>query len=364
MTTSETSFQALRGDLARAKYAEDFSALNKKAESTIYRATNITRPDFDVRHLVVETIRDPFSSRKYNALPPVLRRKLNLTVALLQCIFISGPAFLYMAMPSGSDTSCVYATPERIPMAIVTRPENRSGSGSVSRLAFADTIEYHKAFQGFRETAWTAFESHKDWNERSNRGKEICSLLQQSSLARREDTTRDYLGPFVERTVDDDKHPTCGYWSGPDRSYDGVDQAYWIDAFKTINRTGAHYGRVPQLSRDRPVDGNDMIKDAHTFVHVCIMKPIKVTVFGTERALTMSIVFLIIAYCGVYVLGPASHSNTLFTLSYVGTVNIAGTATMMLSFLINCFAVWGLEQIICYRYRAVLKEATAPENDD
>lgn len=360
------SYSALRGDLAKDKLRDDLDALNAKVEQQIYRATNINRDDFDVRNLVVETIRDPFSSHKYDVLPKSLRRKLNLAVALLQCLFISGPAFCYMAMPSGSDTSCIYETPERIPVSIVTKNLNTSESGTTSRVAFADTLDYFKA-RRYKESAWTTMPSHKDWNSEYSRGKDICTMLQQNSLARREDTSRDYLGPFVERTVDLSLNPVCGYWSGPDDSYHGVDQSYWIEAYQSINRTGAHYGRVPQLSRERPVDSKSMLKAAHTFVHVCVMKPIKVTVFGTERALMFCISFLIVAYCAVYVLGPASHTNTLFTLSYVGTVNVAGTATMMMSFLINCLAVWGLERLICYKYRHLLKQkpdANAPILDN
>lgn len=325
------------------------------------KVLNIPRSDFDFRSLGVETIRDPFSSLKYRGVPNDTRRKLNVLVALLQCFFMAGPAMLCLFGPSTETSSCMYVEPEGVEL-FLTQDMNASIRDNPRTRLYTNLGVAAK--KGHAPVAWHYLDNYgPERGAQRNRGKEICGLMQRASLAHREDLSRDYLGPFIERAVDTRKYPDCGYWSSPTLS-SGGGQDYWYRIYEKLRASGAHYGQIPQLARDRPVKKVNMTSDVETFQHVCVMPPIAVTAFGTEAALTYSIIFLVTTYCVMYVIGPATHSNTLFTLSYVGTVNIAGTATMMMSFLINCSVVYGLERIILWRYRDAIQQAADEGNGD
>jgi len=365
MTTNGTSNMAASGALdykeLRHQVRDNVSALKQSHVDAIGKYTQIRRNDFETRHLVVQTIREPFNHWIYRYISAQTIRRLNLAVSILQCIFIAGPAFIYLAFPVGNDTNCIYAAPEQIPVSIFKSKNDDTSTGSVTHMVFDDTRDHFQKMPDSRQVAFTVLDAHRGWNVTRGRGKEICSLIQSSTLARREDTTRDYLGPVVDWAFSTDAQPVCGYWRGPDRHYQYSDseQKYWWDAFHQVRDGGFHYGKYPQLHRERPVafEHMDTEADSAKFIHVCVMPPIQVSVFGIEGALPILIGSLVTAFCGLYILGPPNHSDTLFSLSYVGTVNIAGVVTMMISYLVNIFAVWLLERIFRYKYRREIQRA-------
>lgn len=320
------------------------------------RFLNINRSDFDTRSLVVQTIRDPFSAFKYNGIPIITRRKLNMLVAILQCFFMAGPALLCLFGPTIETHNCMYTEPEGTIVYLTQDKNAKIRDNPRTRLYTNLGVAVDK---GHSPVAWHSLANYgPEEGAHRNRGKEICGLKQRASLAHREDLTRDYLGPFADRGVDTRKYPDCGFWSSPTLHYSGG-QDYWFGIYQELKATGAHYGQIPQLAKERPKVKVNMTADEEEFMHVCIMPPIEVTAFGSSDALSYSIIFLVSTYCVVYVLGPASHSNTLFTLSYVGTVNIAGTATMMMAFLINCSVIYGIEKIVTFKYKDEIKEAAS-----
>jgi len=171
-----------------------------------------------------------------------------------------------------------------------------------------------------------------------SRGKETCELIIDAHLEERESLIRDYVGPLLSRVYDTASKRECGYFNKPEDI--GVGQP-WSVIYALTAETGFHYGSPPPLTTKPEKD---------EYVYVCVMKPIKILVLGTEYIVEYLSLAGIAVFIIAYLLGPGAHQEKCFTIAIVGNIMVAGMGTAIATVFFTEGYVWSLKSFVSCLY--------------